>query len=260
MPRSPTNAHQTADRSSAVEKALRIIEAVVRASSPITMGAIERATGLPRPTAHRVTNGLIEAGYIEREPRQRGHGPGPRLMAVAHQLLLNGSPRSRRLDVLDGLSRETGEGSHFALLRGAVVHLLDHVQSPVPLGVSYDGHDRLPIHGPACGRVMLAHLPQAQRDTTIGAATLTRLTERTITDRRRLSASLADIREAGLCIEEGEHIDGVVTMAVPVLSKGGLLIGALGIALPQVRHTPAHSRRCATALRGAATQMAAIFD
>lgn len=103
------------------------------------MSAIERATGLPRPTAHRVTNGLIEAGYVERDPRQRGHAPGPRLMSLAYQLLRNGTPRSRRLDVLEALSRETGEASHFALLRGPVVHLLDQVDLPVPLGVHYDG-------------------------------------------------------------------------------------------------------------------------
>ncbi len=143
MPKRPAPADDAGERSSAVEKALRIIEAVVESAAPINMSAIERATGLPRPTAHRVTNGLIDAGYVERDPRQRGHAPGPRLMALAYQLLRNGTPRSRRLDVLDALSRETGEASHFALLRGPMVHLLDQVPSPAPLGVHYDGQSTL---------------------------------------------------------------------------------------------------------------------
>lgn len=259
MPRLPTVA-DAEERSSAVEKALSILEAVVGSSAPISMSAIERATGLPRPTAHRVTNGLIEAGYIERESRQRGHGPGPRLVSLAHRLLLNGSPRARRLDILNALSRETGESSHFALMRGASAHILDQAASPAALAVRYDSNELLPIHGLACGRLMLAHLPESQRESMLAACTLSKLTERTITDRRRLAASLKEIRDAGLCIEEGEHVDGIVSMAVPVLAKTGALIGAVGLAIPHVRFDASQSRRFAGALRGAASQMAAVFD
>ena len=260
MPRIPAPAEETGERSSAVEKALRIIEAVVESSTPINMSAIERATGLPRPTAHRVTNGLIDAGYLERDQRQRGHAPGPRLMALAYQLLRNGTPRSRRLDVLNALARETGEACHFALLRGRVVHLLDQVASPGPLSVHYDDEGTLPLHAVACGKLMLAYQPDAQRDILLSSYTLTRLTERTVTDRRRLVASLKEIRDAGCCVEEGEHVDGIVTMAVPVMANGGALFGALGLAIPHVRFGPSQAKRLSSPLRQAATQLSTIFN
>lgn len=260
MPRVATSGKGSRERSSAVRKALKIIEAVVESRSPVTMSAIERATGLPRPTAHRVTTGLIDAGYVERDPSQRGHTPGPRLVRLAYDLLRNGTARGRRIDILKQLSQETGEASHFAVLRGPVVHLLDQVASPSPLGVNYDGVDSVPLHCTACGKLLLSLLPDAQRNSLLAGYQLARHTASTIVDRKRLVLNLSDMRQAGVCIEEGEHVVGVCTMALPVMSRSGALTGAVGLAVPSVRFGAGESKKLLPPLRQAATQLSAVFD
>lgn len=243
------------ERLSAVQKAFRIIEAITNAGAPISMTEIERITGLTRPTVHRVANSLIEMRYVERDEQSRAITEGRRLVALALGVLRSHGPRALRLDILRGLARETGESCHFAVLNGTSVRLVDQVGAPVPLAVRYDDMDELPVHSSACGRLLLAQLPEARRDRLLsdmaGLATA---------ERRRLMTLLREISATGIGTENGDHIAGVGGLAVPVRLPCGRSAGSLGLAAPTSRLGATERARFVPLLQGAASRLAAIVD
>jgi DNA-binding IclR family transcriptional regulator len=259
MPKLPT-ARRATERLSAVQKALRILEVVAAAPGPMSMAAIERATGLPRPTVHRVTKELIRYRYVEPDPVLRQHFEGARLVSLSIDVLRSRSPLGRRREIIDEVARETGEACHFGLLRGHHLLLVDHVDSPAPLGVRYNDGEMLPAHCAAGGKLLLSILSDEEREAALGSRALIRMTEQTICDRRRLLAALAAIKESGVGTEEGEHILGVVGIAVPVQSRGGQVVGALGMVAPQARVPLAKALTFVPSLKAAATRLAEALD
>ena len=260
MTRRPAAARREPRKLSAVEKALRIIEAVAAAQAPIGMAEVERRTGLARPTAHRVTNTLIGLRYIERDLRLRHHSEGPKLVNLALDVLRSGGPRDKRREILSDVARLTGEACYFGLLRGDQILLVERVDSPAPLGVRYNADEALPAHCTACGKLLLALLPKEECEAIVTSRALTRHTVRTIIDRRRLALALAGIRAAGIGTEDGEHIAGVTAIAVPVQLKGARVVGALGLAAPQARVGLPQARKLVPTLKTAAARLAATFD
>jgi DNA-binding IclR family transcriptional regulator len=93
----------------------------------------------------------------------------------------------------------------------------------------------------------------------IAALPLIQHTTRTITDAARLSRALDKIRESGIGTDEQEYIDGVVCIAMPVLTESGDLVGAIAISAPNARLGRDQLLMFAPVLRDAATRMGATF-
>ncbi len=240
-------------------KALMILELVSEAREPLSMAELVRRSGLTKPTAHRITAALADMGLIERDHWKRGYIEGPRLIKLAFDTLAAAAPRSLRHSILRALSQEVGETCNFGVLSGSEVIYLDRVEAKWPLGLRFDAGSRVPAHASAIGKLLLALQPVEQRAEIIAALPLIRHTSRTITDAARLSRALDKIRESGIGTDEQEYIDGVVCIAMPVLTESGDLVGAVAISAPNARLGLEQLLAYAPALRDAATRMGATF-
>jgi DNA-binding IclR family transcriptional regulator len=61
-----------------------------------TLQGLAEATGLPKPTLHRMLQQLEAAGLLQREGDGRHWGTGSRLRRLAENLLLNSSLQDRK--------------------------------------------------------------------------------------------------------------------------------------------------------------------
>jgi len=240
-------------------KALMILELVSAAREPLSMAELVRRSGLTKPTAHRITAALADMGLIERDHWKRGYIEGPRLIKLALDTLTAAAPRALRHSILRALSQEVGETCNFGVLTGSEVVYLDRVEAKWPLGLRFEAGSRVPAHASAIGKLLLALQPLEQRAEIIAALPLVQHTNRTITDAARLSRALDKIRESGIGTDEQEYIDGVVCIAMPVLTESGDLVGAIAISAPNARLGLDQLLKFAPALRDAATRMGATF-
>jgi DNA-binding IclR family transcriptional regulator len=240
-------------------KALMILELVSAAREPLSMAELVRRSGLTKPTAHRITAALADMGLIERDHWKRGYIEGPRVIKLAFDTLAAAAPRSLRHSVLRALSHEVGETCNFGVLSGSEVVYLDRVEAKWPLGLRFEAGSRVPAHASAIGKLLLALQPLEQRAEMIAALPLIQHTTRTITDAARLSRALDKIRESGIGTDEQEYIDGVVCIAMPVLTESGDLVGAIAISAPNARLGLDQLLKFAPVLRDAATRMGATF-
>lgn len=214
-----------------------LLEVVAENHRPFALQAMVAATGLPKPTVHRMLQQLEGAGLLQRQGDGRHYTTGVRLRRLAETLLLNDSYHGARHAVLRNLVDEIGESCNITALSGDEVVYLDRVETPEPLRFHLRPGSRVPCHATASGKILLAQMAPTQRRQLLGHAPLRRCTVNTITDLDELEEELARVRRDGFAVDDEEFLPGLICVAVPVPSPGRAGRSALCIAVqaPVVR-------------------------
>lgn len=137
------------DPSSAALRAIAVLEAVAGAPGARKLSDLMAATGLAKSTVHRIAHLLEDAGLLVREPDGKRYAPGPRLSALALQVLVGSHWNAPRHAILQSLVQRLGETCNLTMLDGAQVVYLDGVQAQWPLRLSFQPGSRVPAHASA---------------------------------------------------------------------------------------------------------------
>jgi DNA-binding IclR family transcriptional regulator len=225
-----------------------------------TLQGLAEATGLPKPTLHRMLQQLEAAGLLQREGDGRHWGTGSRLRRLAENLLLNNSLHGARHQVLRRLVDEVGESCNITALAAGEVVYLDRVETAAPLRFHLQPGSRVPVHCSASGKVFLAQMAPAQRRQLLGAVPLEACTPRTVTDLDALEQELQRVRAEGCAFDDEEFLPGLVCAAVPVPPAGPGGRASLCVALqgPAVRLSADRLRALLPALQRAAQALAQL--
>ncbi|MFF9561165.1 helix-turn-helix domain-containing protein, partial [Streptomyces albus] len=73
----------TKGSASAVDKALDLLEAIARSTTPMKLSELAEEVGMLRPTAHRVLGELANRGWVFRYDGR--YLPGPAALQVSHE-------------------------------------------------------------------------------------------------------------------------------------------------------------------------------
>ena len=241
-------------------RAVAVLEALVGADRPASLADLAPVVRLPKPTLYRMLGMLESAGLVIREPGARRYVPGPRLAALGRNVMLNAYLRGGRRAILGRLVDEIGETCNFTMLDGAEVIYVDRVEAAWPLRMSLASGSRVPLHCTASGKLLLAMLPKQSRERLASELQLTRFTDSTITDPKRLSTELASIRTAKYATDNEEYHAGLVCVAVPVLDERKRACAALAVHAPVSRMKLESVLDHLPKLRRAAAAMAGTFS
>lgn len=240
-------------------RAIAVLEAIAAADGPIGLVELMDATGLPKPTVHRIVGLLLDAGLLLREAEGKRYAPGPRLASLGLAALTHVAWRAPRHAILKSLVAEIGETCNLTLLDGTEVVYLDRVEAAWPLRLHFQTGSRVPAHCSASGKLLLALLPSRERKRLLEALPFSYHTAHTITRRRDLEAALKRIRSERLSTDDEEYLDGTVCVAVPVESDKRRVPAALAVHAPTSRMTLKQALQCVPALRRAAARLAESF-
>jgi DNA-binding IclR family transcriptional regulator len=130
------------------------------------------------------------------------------------------------------LNKNTGLLVSLRVLENDQMVILDRVEGNDPVKVIFPVGTRQPLNHGAPGKLLLAyHYPPDSRqfNELILRGKITRLTDRTLTDRRRLQEELNKIRRLGCATSDGEAIRGTIGIAVPVWNSTGQVEAALAL-------------------------------
>lgn len=235
-----------------------LLEVLVREGRPLTLAEAVAASGWPKPTVHRLL-GQLEAGeLLAREPDGRRYAVAPRLLQLAESALAGSTQQGVRHAVLRQLVAEVGESCNLTALSGAEVVYLDRIESAFPLQFNLRPGTRVPIHCSASGKLLLAHLPAAQRNALLDGMPLTRYTATTLCSREALEAEFRRIRKDGYAVDAEEFVEGLVCVAVPVPARqsGGLPRCAVALQAPAARMSLAQAIDRLPRLQAAAQALA----
>lgn len=227
-----------------------------------TLQGLAEATGLPKPTLHRMLQQLEAAGLLQREGDGRHWGTGSRLRRLAENLLLNSSLHAARHQVLRRLVDEVGESCNITAMSGGEVLYLDRVETAAPLRFYLQPGSRVPVHCSASGKVFLSQMTPAQRQRLLGATPLEACTPRTTTDLGALEQELRRVRTEGCGFDHEEFLPGLTCAAVPVPAAEPKGRSSLCIALqgPTMRLNRDKLQALLPALRAAAQALTRLEE
>jgi IclR family pca regulon transcriptional regulator len=91
---------------------------------------------------------------------------------------------------------------------------------------------RLTAHHTAAGKLLLANLPEAERDAVIADLQFNPLTPNSIVDEQTLRSALMEIRSVALAFSEEELTIGMRAISAAVCDRGGNTLAAVELAAP----------------------------
>jgi IclR family pca regulon transcriptional regulator len=110
------------------------------------------------------------------------------------------------------------------------------------------------------GRVLLAGLDEGRLDEYLGRVRLVALTPHTITDKDKLRAAVAQVRDQGWSLVDQELELGVRSVAAPLRDRAGATVAAINISAHAGRVSAADLRRHMLPLvRATADEISGLF-
>jgi len=262
-PRQPNIDDTAADRQrvrvQSLGRAFAILEEVARHREGISLAELSKLVGLHNSTAFHLAKTLVSLGYIRQERDSKRYRVGLPLFALAASALDEIEMVNIATPVLEELSRETGESSHFAVRMGDAVVVIARTSGPGAFQLA----DRVgvvrPAHCTALGKVILASLSDDQLKRFLQRAELKPSTKNSITEVSALLREIAEVRRTGVAFDEGEFNLEVRCVAVPAMDFTGHIVGAIGISGPIWRESSQALQAKAKAVRAAGVQLSAAF-
>ena len=243
----------------ATERALSLLEAIAAAGSAMTLKELETACGLPAATTFRLCGLLQEQGWLMRDADPRRLLVGPRLMRLGLEIVRSAGPAHARRNILSELVEAIGETCNLTCPSRGEVLYLDRVETKWPLRMALEPGSRVPIHCTASGKLFLAHMAEAQRDSLLAQTHFERHAPKTIVTVKALLQDLRRIVRRGYSTDNEEFLAGLVAVAVPVRDRQGRVVAAVACHAPAARMSLTKLMERRPLLEAAAARMAETF-
>lgn len=243
------------DNQSALSRGFQLVEWVITHGRPVSSAEAAEALQLPKPTVHRIAQQLEEIGILQRAPNSKKFTGGRRLSAISQAALAHGQVGSARHVILQQLSDEIQETCNCTILDGNQLTYFDRVEANWPMRIHLPVGSKVPLHATAGGKLFLAMLPKPQRQSLLNSLPLSSFTDTTITDRDALEIQLDTIRQQEMSEDNGEFIEGLIAIAVPVYDANQRICFAIAVHAPSVRRSIAELKTFLPNVKQAATRL-----
>jgi len=225
-----------------LDKAVSVLSAIE--TGPASLAQLVSATGLARPTAHRIAVALEHHRFVARDAQGR-FVLGPRIAELAaaageDRLLSVSQPVLGYLRDVTGESAQLYRRQADARICVAAAERASGLRDTVPVGMA------LPMTAGSAAQVLLAwEDPERMHRGLRGA---------------KFSASmLAQVRRRGWAASVAEREPGVASVSAPVRGAGGRVVAAVSVSGPIERLTRSPGRLHATAVIGAGEKISELI-
>jgi DNA-binding IclR family transcriptional regulator len=220
-----------------LEKALKILLSFDSTRQNQTLLQISRHTSIPVTSLYRFLQTFEQYGFIQVDSEGRRYRLGPMLFRLGMLSYDSVDLRKVARPEMERVAEDTGE-SIFLTVR--------HENNSVCIE-STEGRHRvrltqrigavLPLHAGAAAKVLLAYMPEPERQNILRTLELRALGPGTITRRTLLEKKIRAIRSRGFDVSREEVDTGSCGVAVPVFSEKGEVAAVLASGGPIYRFT-----------------------
>lgn len=186
---------------------------------------------------HRILVALRRAGLVEQARDSEMYGLAWGVMRLARGRVGELDVRAAARPFMVALREEHGETVALVARHGPARVCVETVEGEREVRWNADVGRVDPLYAGASGKVLLAFLPEEEQREYFASARLTKLTPKTITDRKALIRELMVVRERGYAISDQDRSVGLGGLAAPVFAPPGVVVAALVIGAPTQRCT-----------------------
>ncbi len=246
--------------SPSLEKALLLFNRVLHDRGNTALKVLASDLGLSRSTLYRLAGTLQDFGLISRQSRGFYDIGLPLAAGLQGVTVLSQLARLSR-PVLQRLADDCNSTAHLGVLEDGMVTYVVKVASKAAATGFTRENAQLEAYCSGLGKVLLARLPEDERERYLAAGPFVPLTSRTMTECSSLRDCLNEARQNGFAQDDGEVADNLFCVAVPVAGSKVAVDAAISISVERATchkrdraDDLAKLRRCAadlaTRLRG----------
>lgn len=242
-----------------VAKALELLDYFSKAQPLIGLTDFARLADLNKATCFRLLAELQAHGLVEQVGAAREYRLGPAVLRLANLREAIVPRKAAALPVLRALALATQETTHISVIEGEKLGMLAFAYAPAhATRVTMEDAEVLPFHATSSGLCALAFCDPGLRDRVLGQS-LRQYTQATESDPSIIRARLAQIRSRGIAESNATYEAEVHSFAAPLFDAAGQCVGALAVAAPASRVSPALRDRIITELTPSAAEIVALW-
>ena len=216
---------------STLSKGLAILENLAGSANGKGVTELSNELGLTKSNTFRLLQTLTTLGYVKHRD-DKSYAATLKTWQIGRASVESLNLREIAAEELAHLSEETGETVYLAVRENLSVIYIDKIDSQKPIRSWNAVGGTAPLHCVGTGKALLAAEYDKLREQIAGS--LTRHTDRTITDLAGLDADVAETRRRGFAYDTGEFRERILSFGAAILLPGGEPVGAIGISLPDV--------------------------
>jgi DNA-binding IclR family transcriptional regulator len=204
--------------SNSVQKTFTVLSTITTYGGGASLTELSSMLGYPLSTLHRLLRELMSANFVVQDPMTKLYWVGPEISRIAHARPQDDLLRAVARPALHRLSRDSGETVFISVREGFQLLSVDCVLSGRRLLTWGEPGSLGPLHATSQGKMILACLPEELRQRTVKDLPLDRYTPFTLTGTDELLQELRTIAERRYAVNNQEHDEGTVSIAVPLRS------------------------------------------
>jgi IclR family acetate operon transcriptional repressor len=156
---------------------------------------------------------------------------------------------------LQELNRQTRETIHLTVRHGLSAVYVEKLDSPEQLRIHSRIGAAVPLYCTAVGKIMLAYMPDGEREKVLPQLSLQCPTPNTVSNLQELDAELYRVRKNGYACDLEEHELHIRCVAAPIWDHTGSVNASLSITAPVVRMAVTRLRQLAPLIQTAGLQI-----
>jgi DNA-binding IclR family transcriptional regulator len=242
----------------AVERAVDLLF-VISDRGETTLGELARSIGSTRSAAHRILTALKNKGIVDQEVENGPYSLSWSILALTRSLSAKADMRTVSLPFMRELSVLSSETITLSVRSHSQRVCIEQVEGPHEVRWTSEIGRSNPLYAGATGRVILAFTPSDEVDAYLDGISLEKITDYTITDRKRLLEDLDWIRDRGYAFANQDRVIGVSGVSAPILNSNGRALAAMTIAGPSERLTQVRLEELVPDLVQATSEIGAVL-
>jgi len=203
---------------------------------------LARQLNLNRTRVFRILKTFEKRGYVQVDPKTQGYRLGIKFLALGEAVKEQIDLRRAAAPILKDLAQKTGDVVNLLVRYDDSAVCIDHFEGDHMLQVSAPLGKPLPLHIGASPKILLAFMPEAEREAVLQRIDLTPYTPNTITDMGLFRHRLDEICSQGYAVDEGDFEVGVYAIGAPVRDHSRQVVAGITVTVPAIRYNPQRKR------------------
>lgn len=250
MPGSPKRTYDI----TALQRGLRLLHLFSESPRGLTAKQVAGLSRLPVSTVHRFLANLVTSGFLSCDGDGSYH-LGIACFAIGQAAVGQLDIRRLSLPYLKELNQQTRETIHLTVRHGLAAVYVEKLDSPEPLRIHSRIGAAVPLYCSAVGKVMLAYMPEEERERILPELTIKRLTQNTVGNLQELRAELYRVHKNGYACDLEENEMHIRCLAAPIWDHAGSVQSSVSITAPTVRMPVTRLRQLAPLIQSAGLQI-----
>lgn len=218
-----------------LQKGLDILHAFLASPEALTIRDLSTHSGIPVTSLYRFLHTLEQNHYVVRHEASGKYALGLAAFRLGAHVAKGMDLRRTVQPILKELAVKTEESAILTIRDRDKALCIDCVESDHGIRFSQKIGRAAPINVGAAGKVLLAFMPQQERDKLLRGMKFRPARPEAIQDRKALLHRLDQIRKDGYDLSRGELTDGAFGIAAPILDQSHCAVAAISVSGPKFR-------------------------